>query len=109
MNSILIISEINDYLSSKKIHFSLTKGYEFAKGLSKSTNDIYYLTLGKSLNEDNLKFINIEEITNEFLEYNYNTIINKLDKYNFHKLTSNYWINLIKNEILLEKQLFKDE
>jgi hypothetical protein len=47
---------------------------------------------------------NIEEITNEFLEYNYNTIINKLDKYNFHKLTSNYWINLIKNEILLEKQ-----
>ena len=30
--NILIISELNDFLLSKKIHFSLMKGYEFAKG-----------------------------------------------------------------------------
>ena len=68
MNNILIISEINDYLHSKKMHFSLTKGYEFAKGLSKYTNNVDYLTLGKTLIEENLKLINIEEITDQYLE-----------------------------------------
>ena len=66
--NILIISELNDFLQSKKIHFSLMKGYEFAKGLTKIYDTIYYLTIGKTEKCDNINLININEITSTFLE-----------------------------------------
>lgn len=63
----LIVSEFVDYVSSKKIHFSLTKGFEFAKGLATNKKyKVYYLTLGKTQIIDNVTLINLNEINDEY-------------------------------------------
>ena len=67
----LIVSEFVDYVSSKKIHFSLTKGFEFAKGLATNKKyKVYYLTLGKTQVIDNVTLINLNEIVYKNIQKN---------------------------------------
>ena len=87
---ILVINDIADYHKQIKQHFSLTKGYYFSKGLSKiDNNQVYFLTTGPTTKEDNLTFINHEEITKDFLNdlnllllIRENNFIDIIDKYN---------------------------
>ncbi len=65
----LIVSEFCDYIASKKIHFSLTKGFEFAKGLATNTNyKVNYLTLGKTQIINNVTLLNLNEINEEYIK-----------------------------------------
>jgi len=64
--SILVISELNDYVASVKNHYSLTKGFNIAKGFAKS-GVTYYVTLGKSEIIDGVNLVNISEIGEEFI------------------------------------------
>lgn len=65
---ILIINDLNDYNKQIKQHFSLTKGYYFGKSLSNITNnDVFFLTTGDTYMDNNLIFINHNEITNDFM------------------------------------------
>lgn len=68
MNKILVISEIVDYISQKKTHFSLTKGFEFSKGLTKLESTVYYLTTGKDEIIENVNLININNINKNFMD-----------------------------------------
>lgn len=66
---ILVINDIADYHKQLKQHFSLTKGYYFAKGLSKiQNNQVYFFTTGITQKDENLTFINDEEVTQDFLK-----------------------------------------
>lgn len=67
MNNILIISELCDYKASIKRHYSLTKGFYLAQGFQKHANT-YYLTTGKSEPHPKINLININEITEKFLD-----------------------------------------
>lgn len=65
---ILVINDIADYHKQIKQHFSLTKGYYFAKGLSKiNSNQVYFFTTGNTSNDEKLTFINDKELTESFL------------------------------------------
>ena len=69
MKNILIISELEDYLNNiNHSHYSLNKGFEFAKGLSNLDTNIFYFTTGESTNLDNIQFINEKYISTEFIE-----------------------------------------
>lgn len=66
---ILVINDIANYHTQAKQHFSLTKGYYFAKGLSKiNNNQVYFLTTGENSNDDKLIFLNDKELNQEFLK-----------------------------------------
>ena len=90
---ILIINDIADYHTQLKQHFSLTKGYYFAKGLSKiKDNNVYFFTTGKSSVDEQLKFINDKEVTKTFLDdvnlillIRENNILDIMDKYSVIK------------------------
>lgn len=66
---ILIINDIANYHEQVKQHFSLTKGYYFAKGLSKiKKNKVYFFTTGPSSLDGELNFINDKEINLKFIK-----------------------------------------
>ena len=66
---ILVINDLNDYTKQIKQHFSLTKGYYFAQSLSNILdNDVFFLTTGETFMDNNLIFINENEITNDFMK-----------------------------------------
>ena len=67
IKNILILSELSDYFKSKKKHFSFTKGFGIAMGLSKLCKT-YYLTLGETKVDQNIFFKNINEINDDFVE-----------------------------------------
>jgi hypothetical protein len=69
MLGILVISELHNYLEQKIAHFSLTKGFYTAIGFSKLMPS-YYLTTGKDSQKDGVNLINIDNITEEFLDNN---------------------------------------
>ena len=103
---ILVINDIADYHTQLKQHFSLTKGYYFAKGLSNiKENEVYFLTTGKSTGEKLLNFINDLEITKEFLD-SINLIL-LIRENNFLDILEKY--PLIKNWIFNDKRSDKQK
>ena len=66
MKSILVISELCNYMESVKYHYSLTKGFYVAEGFSNLAKT-YYLTIGESISYNNINLININSIDDEFL------------------------------------------
>jgi hypothetical protein len=111
--------ELNNNLVEWDVYMNELKEYTFCLSLPGKGIDCYRtweaLTLGVIpivLNTGNMSLYddlpvviinNVEEITVQFLEFKYNEIIKNLDKYNFEKLTSSYWLNLIKRDISTEK------
>ena len=67
INKILVIGEIDDYHKSIKRHYSFTKGLGIATGFSKLA-ETFYLTKGKEEEYMGTKFINISNITDEFMD-----------------------------------------
>ncbi len=67
IKNILVIGELEDYLKSKKRHFSFIKGFGISYGFSKITTT-YYLTLGDEKEINGVKLININKINKDFLE-----------------------------------------
>ncbi|MBA42744.1 MAG: hypothetical protein CMF62_01900 [Magnetococcales bacterium] len=63
---ILVICEINDYITSIKRHYSLTKGFGIATGLAKLSK-VFYLTKGITQEKDGLILKNLNEIDIEFM------------------------------------------
>ena len=63
----LVIHEIDDFGGDSMRHFSSTKGFLFAEGMSKHI-DCFYLTTGSSSTIDGVKLLNIEQIKSEGLE-----------------------------------------
>ena len=99
--NVLVINDIGDYHQQIKNHFSLTKGYYFSKGLSEiKNNNIYFLTTGANIKEDNLNFINDKNIDEDFLK-NINLIL-LIKESNFVDIIEKY--PLIKNWIFEKKE-----
>jgi glycosyltransferase involved in cell wall biosynthesis len=70
MKNILIISELEDYLNNlNHSHYSLNKGFEFAKGLSNIDNtNIFYFTIGETRTLDKINFVNEKNIDSNFID-----------------------------------------
>ena len=66
IKKILIIGELDDYIKTPKRHFSFMKGFGIATGFSKLA-EVFYLTLGQNEIIDKINMINIDKITNSFL------------------------------------------
>ena len=65
----LVIHEFEDFVNSagNHKHFSSTKGFQFAIGLSKHI-DVFYLTTGESVVVDGVNLISIEDILDEGID-----------------------------------------
>lgn len=63
---VLIISDYDDYKVMNHLHFSITKGFELARGWS-VLNKVYFLTTGKTEIFENVNLINVDEIDYVFL------------------------------------------
>ena len=67
INRCLVIHEIDDFGGDSMRHFSSTKGFLFAEGMSKHV-DCFYLTTGSSSTIDGVRLLNIEQIRREGIE-----------------------------------------
>ena len=96
--NVLVINDIGDYHQQIKNHFSLTKGYYFSKGLSEiKNNNIYFLTTGANIKEDNLNFINDKNIDEDFLK-NINLIL---------LIKESNFVDIIKKYQLIKKCIYE--
>lgn len=64
----LLIHEVEDFAKVAKRHYSSTKGFLFAQGISNNIES-FYLTTGESEIADGVNLISIEEIKNHGFEY----------------------------------------
>jgi hypothetical protein len=68
MLKFFIINDFNDINDAKIRHFSLDKGHFIAKSLSKLGNEVYFLTTKNDYDKNGIKYIFINNITNEFID-----------------------------------------
>tara|TARA_Y100000780_G_scaffold232266_1_gene262064 strand:- start:2689 stop:4005 length:1317 start_codon:yes stop_codon:yes gene_type:complete len=108
-NTFLIIAELDDYLKSIKRHYSFTKGFGIAQGLTKikSINEVYYLTKGESIKYNNVNLINVNEIDQNFMNKITNIILvrehNILDILEINEVIKHTILNKNKTQSLIMK------
>lgn len=97
---IFIINDLNDILAKRITHFSLDKGLYLGYGLAENNCTVYFLTLGKSIQEKKINFVNINDANTDFL--NDMDLIIIVREALVPNLLENY--NVLKEFILKEKK-----
>lgn len=67
MKKIFVVSDINDINNVKVTHFSIDKGYYFAKSLTKMGCIVFFLTTITDYKKEDITYINVNNITDNIL------------------------------------------
>ena len=99
--NILVLNEFNDINEINITHFSLDKGHFLAKSLAKLNHNVFFMTTKNDYVENDIKYIKINNITNDFIDSIDYVIITREPMFIPLIMT----IPAIKNKISLPKNL----
>lgn len=68
MIKFFFINDFNDINDASIRHYSLDKGHFIAKSLAKLKYDVYFLTTKSSYIKNNIKYVSLDSITDDFLQ-----------------------------------------